>query len=187
MDGLEGGVELSQHISIWLSHSTCIYIYDRLETKMVNIILTNISLSKKRIAFLIQWFFAHLAARWMLSLILAWFMCIQIVYILPHGACWHESNVEDNKKKTRSINVVPLEAWKRNNNNQSTSFMITSSHHSLSALFKPITTAWSCVSKRNLITAIHTYRHVLSVSHHLPHLFLFSSSSSFFARSSTVE
>jgi len=78
----------------------------------------------------------------------------------------------------------PLRLEKRNNNNQSSLFMITNSHHSLSALFKPITTAWSCVSKLNLITAIHTYISIYihthththissrSVSHHLPLFFL---------------
>ncbi len=58
--------------------------------------------------------------------------------------------------------------------------MITSSHHSLSALFKPITTAWSCVSKRNLITAIHTFRHVLCLASSSSSISLLSVSFPFF-------
>lgn len=45
-----------------------------------------------------------------------------------------ESNVETGEV---SMCLLALEAWKRNNNNQSTSLMITSSHHSLSlSLFR---------------------------------------------------
>ena len=138
---------------------------------MVNIILINISLKSNCES---NFQFNDFSPTWLL---------IRCFVIDPGSACFVDCKLFifcrmvyvdtreregeqwiSNKKKTRSINVLALEAWKRNNNNQSSSFMITSSHHSLSALFKPITTAWSCVSKRNLITAIHTFRHVLCLA-----------------------
>ena len=67
----------------------------------------------------------------------------------------------------RCIIVISLEARKKVEEEEE--IIIINHLHSwlltviiaLFLLFKPITTAWSCVSKCNLITAIHTYRHVL--------------------------